>query len=96
MANLDLAMRFAGVIEGDADADKLEACADAAQAWYAAAGVSAALEGNALYDFWVANLTAWMFDNIAIDGDHANIPPTILGSVHQLRALPVPNGGEGA
>lgn len=88
MANLDLVRRFAGV-SSDADAAILTMCANAAEAWYESAGVSCALSGQPLYDFWVANLAAWMFDNRGASGDQQNMPPYILGSLHQLRALKV-------
>lgn len=86
MADLGLVRRFAGVTS-DADTAVLEMCVEAAEKWYASAGVSAELDGNPLYDFWVANLAAWMFDNRGASGDQQNMPPYILGSVHQLRPL---------
>ena len=74
--------RFAGADPED-DA-VLEACLAAAVEWYAHAGVPEYTSG-ALYDFWVANLAAWMYDNRGNADVNANIPGYIVASVHQLR-----------
>ena len=60
-------------------------------AWYRKAGVEETQDARqALYDFWVCNLTGWMYDNRGAGGD-TQIPPYIVASVHQLRR----KGGDG-
>ena len=86
-ASLDMVRRFAGA-DPDEDAQVLEICLRAAVEWYAQAGVPANTTGY-LYDFWVANLAAWMYDNRGNADMNAAIPPYIVTSVHQLR----PAGG---
>ena len=88
-ASLDMVRRFAGA-DPDEDAQVLEICLRAAVEWYAQAGVPANTTGY-LYDFWVANLAAWMYDNRGNADMNAAIPPYIVTSVHQLR----PAGGSG-
>ena len=83
MADLDLVRRFAGA-DPDADTTVLQLCLDAAAQWYAKAGVPATTEGS-LYDFWVANLAAWMYDNRGNADAAAAVPQYIVASVHQLR-----------
>lgn len=78
MLNLEMLKRFAGV---NAEDTVLEGCLDAAIAWYTNAGVERA-GNNRLYEFWVCNLAAWMYDN---RGGNAEIPQAIIASVHQLR-----------
>lgn len=80
MPDMDMVRRFAGVTE--ADDSVLSFCVDAAIRWYAHAGVKES--DGPLYDFWVSNLAAWMYDQRGAGGD-ANIPPYIVQSVHQLR-----------
>jgi hypothetical protein len=80
---LDKVRRFAGA-DPDADSTVLEMCLRAAVEWYAQAGVPANTDGY-LYEFWVANLAAWMYDNRGNADSNANIPSYIVQSVHQLR-----------
>lgn len=84
-ASLDMVRRFAGA-DPDEDAQVLEICLRAAVEWYAQAGVPANTTGY-LYDFWVANLAAWMYDNRGNADMNAAIPPYIVTSVHQLRPV---------
>lgn len=84
MPNLDAVRRFAGA-EGEEEDAALEMCLKAAVAWYEAAGVSAYTDSDS-YDFWVANLAAWMYDNRGNADASAAIPAYIVTSVHQLRA----------
>lgn len=91
MADMDMVRRFAGA-DPDADPAVLQFCYDAAVEWYERAGVPADA-GGGLYDFWVANLAAWMYDNRGSADALANIPAYIVASVHQLRP---PKGGGGA
>ena len=90
MADLDMVRRFAGA-DPDADADVLQFCLEAAVAWYKEAGVPPETQG-ALYDFWTANLAAWMYDNRGNAEASAAVPAYIVASVHQLR----PIGGSGS
>ena len=83
MVDLDYIRRFAGA-DPDEDGALLEAMRDAAVEWYENAGVPRTTEG-ALYDFWVANLAAWMYDNRGTADSQAQIPAFIVSSVHQLR-----------
>lgn len=83
MANLDMVRRFAGA-DPDADTAVLQLCLNAATQWYAAAGVPPETTGE-LYDFWVANLAAWMYDNRGNADANAAVPLYIVSSVHQLR-----------
>lgn len=87
MPSIDMVRRFAGADPGSDEA-VLGLCLRAAESWYERAGV-AKREGDDLYDFWVSNLAAWMFDQRGAGGDEANVPPYIVHSVHQLR----PAGG---
>lgn len=87
-ASIDMVRRFAGA-DPEEDSAVLEMCLRAAVEWYAQAGVPAAAAGD-LYDFWVANLAAWMYDNRGNADSNANIPAYIVQSVHQLR---IPKGG---
>lgn len=80
---LDKVRRFAGA-DPEADSTVLEMCLGAAVEWYKQAGVPATTEGS-LYEFWVANLAAWMYDNRGNADSNANIPSFIVQSVHQLR-----------
>ncbi len=75
--------RFAGA-DPDESSTVLQLCLNAAVAWYAAAGVPEGTDGP-LYDFWVANLAAWMYDNRGNADPNAAIPQYIVASVHQLR-----------
>lgn len=80
--------RFAGA-DPDTPDDVLEMCYRAAVAWYAAAGVPED-PGSELYEFWVCNLAAWMYDNRGNADANAAIPMYIVTSVHQMRT---PEGG---
>lgn len=91
MASLDLVRRFAGA-DPQAEDVVLEACLAAAVEWYEGAGVPRTTAG-AQYDFWVANLAAWMYDNRGNADMNAAIPPYIVASVHQMR--PRKSGGGG-
>lgn len=82
-ADLDLVRRFAGA-DPEEDSTILQMCRDAAVAWYAQAGVPSTTSGD-LYDFWVANLASWMYDNRGNADANAAIPAYIVTSVHQLR-----------
>lgn len=84
MPSLDAVRRFAGA-DGVEEDTALEMCLKAAVAWYEAAGVPAYTNGDS-YDFWVANLAAWMYDNRGNADANAAIPTYIETSVHQLRA----------
>lgn len=88
-ASIDMVRRFAGA-DPEEDSEVLQMCLMAAEEWYAKAGVPAS-EGGTLYDFWVANLAAWMYDNRGNADASANIPAYIVQSVHQLR--PAKAGG---
>ncbi len=92
MADMDMVRRFAGA-DPDADTAVLQFCYNAAVEWYAAAGVPADTTGS-LYDFWVANLAAWMYDNRGNADAAAAVPCYIVASVHQLR--PKRKGSAGA
>ncbi|MEG0742716.1 MAG: hypothetical protein RR521_10830 [Clostridia bacterium] len=98
MPSMEYFRRFAGA-DPDSDVQVLGGCLSAAAAWYAKAGIPMR-DGDELYDFWVCNLGAWMYDNRGAGGDGANIPPYIVYSVHQLRkrrtAPPVPRMERGA
>lgn len=83
MPTLDMVRRFAGV-PAETDDTVLSMCLNAAVKWFENAGV-AQREGDELYDFWVCNLTAWMYDTRGAGGDEANVPPHIVHSIHQLR-----------
>lgn len=83
MPSIEEAARFAGA-DPECDKQVLDMCLRAAVAWYERAKVPPR-EGDDLYDFWVCNLAAWMFDNRGAGGDAANVPPYIVHSVHQLR-----------
>ncbi len=82
-ASVDLVRRFAGA-DPEEDSAVLEICLKAAVEWYAQAGVPANTSGY-LYDFWVANLAAWMYDNRGNADASAAVPAYIVTSVHQLR-----------
>ena len=82
---LDMVRRFAGA-DPEAEDTVLQMCYQAAVGWYAAAGVPAETEGK-LYEFWVCNLAAWMYDNRGNADAGAAIPAYIVSSVHQLRPL---------
>lgn len=86
MPDMSMVQRFAGC-DDDADSTVLEICTRAAEAWYAAAGVPKPSEESSLYDFWVANLAAWMYDMRGAGGDSTAIPSYIVASVHQLRPV---------
>ena len=75
MPSMDMARRFAGA-DPESDAQVLGLCLNAAQEWYARAGVPAR-ENDERYDFWVCNLAAWFFDNRGAGGEDANVPPFI-------------------
>ena len=96
MPDLDAVRRFAGA-DGTEEDTALEMCLNAAVAWYAGAGVPRGTVGDD-YDFWVANLAAWMYDNRGNADANAAIPPYIVTSVHQLRYLASlqANGGDGS
>lgn len=83
MADMDMVRRFAGA-DPDADPTVLTLCYQAAVSWYERAGVPRKTEDE-LYDFWVANLAAFFYDNRGAGGEDANVPPYIVASVHQLR-----------
>ena len=80
---MDMVRRFAGA-DPESDEQVLTLCLNAAEEWYARAGVEVRA-GDNLYDFWVCNLAAWFFDNRGAGGENANVPPFIVASVHQLR-----------
>ena len=82
-ADINMVRRFAGA-DPDEDPAILKLCLDAAVDWYAQAGVSVTTAGS-LYDFWVANLAAWMYDNRGNADANAAVPAYIVSSVHQLR-----------
>ena len=83
MPSIDDVARFAGA-DPECDTRVLDMCLRAAIGWYAGAGIPPR-DGDDLYDFWVSNLAAWMYDNRGAGGDEANVPPYIVHSVHQLR-----------
>lgn len=84
VADIDLVRRFAGA-DPETDDAVLALCLQAAVEWYEQAGVPAASAAGALYDFWVANLAAWMYDNRGNADMSAGVPAYIVASVHQLR-----------
>ncbi len=83
MVDINMVRRFAGA-DPDEDGTVLEICLRAAVEWYRLAGVPAETSGF-LYDFWVANLAAWMYDNRGNADAAAAVPAYIVASVHQLR-----------
>ena len=83
MPDINMVRRFAGA-DPDAESGVLEFCLHAAAAWYAQAGVPETTSGY-LYDFWVANLAAWMYDNRGNADASAAVPAYIVASVHMLR-----------
>ena len=83
MTDINTVRRFAGA-DPDEDNGILEFCLRAAVEWYAKAGVPATTSGY-LYDFWVANLAAWMYDNRGNADAAAAVPAYIVASVHMLR-----------
>lgn len=85
MVSLDEVRRFAGADPTEED-PALEMCRDAAAAWYEAAGIPTDTDSR-LYDFWVCNLAAWMYDNRGNADPGANVPAFIVASVHQLRGI---------
>ena len=82
-ADVNSVRRFAGADPNESD-EVLRLCLEAAIEWYTHAGVPADVS-SALYDFWVANLAAWMYDNRGNADAQAAIPAFIVTSVHQLR-----------
>ena len=80
---MDMVCRFAGA-DPEANDPVLMMCYRAAVAWYEAAGVPENT-GDELYDFWVCNLAAWMYDNRGNAEAGAAVPAYIVTSVHQLR-----------
>ena len=80
---MDMVRRFAGA-DPAAEDTVLEMCYRAAVEWYRAAGVEEDPE-NDLYQFWTANLAAWMYDNRGNADANAAVPVYIVTSVHQLR-----------
>ena len=86
-ADINLVRRFAGA-DPDEDSAVLQLCLEAAKEWYAQAGVPcASAVSESLYDFWVANLAAWMYDNRGNADAAAAVPAYIVASVHQLRPV---------
>ena len=85
MVDIDMVRRFAGA-DPDADSTVLQMCVNAAAEWYKRAGVPEDTEGS-LYEFWVANLAAWMYDNRGNAEAGAKIPDYIVAGVHQLRPV---------
>ncbi len=83
MADLEMVRRFAGA-DPDEDPAVLAFFYEAAVEWYKNAGVPDTTTGN-LYEFWVANLASWMYDNRGNADADAAIPAYIVASVHQLR-----------
>lgn len=83
MVDVEFVRRFAGADPGTDD-PLLQSCLDAAVDWYEKAGVPSTSTG-ALYEYWVANLAAWMYDNRGNAEAMATIPAYIVSSVHQLR-----------
>lgn len=83
MPSMDMVRRFAGV-PPETDEQVLSLCLNAAVQWYERAKVPPR-EGDDLYDFWVCNLAAWMYDNRGAGGAEENVPPYIVHSLHQLR-----------
>lgn len=83
MVNVEYVRRFAGADPGADDA-LLAACMESAVDWYEKAGVPRSTTGG-LYEYWIANLAAWMYDNRGNAEVLAEIPGYILHSVHQLR-----------
>ena len=83
MPDIDMLCRFAGA-DPVADRQVLGMCMSAAIEWYRRAKVPPR-EGDELYDFWVCNLAAWMYDNRGAGGDAAVVPSYIVTSVWQLR-----------
>ena len=83
MPSMDMVRRFAGV-PPETDEQVLSLCLNAAVQWYERAKVPPR-ENDDLYDFWVCNLAAWMYDNRGAGGAEANVPPYIVHSVHQLQ-----------
>ncbi len=84
MADINMVRRFAGA-DPEEDGTVLQLCLDAAVEWYAQAGVPGTTTSGPLYDFWVANLAAWMYDNRGNADAAAGVPAYIVASVHQLR-----------
>ena len=82
-SSIDMVRRFAGADPAEGDT-VLQMCYSAAVAWYEEAGVHEDPE-NALWQFWVCNLAAWMYDNRGNADPNAAIPVYIVTSVHQLR-----------
>lgn len=80
---MDMVRRFAGA-DPAAEDTVLEMCYRAAVEWYRAAGVEEDPE-NDLYQFWTANLAAWLYDNRGNADANAAMPVYIVTSVHQLR-----------
>ena len=74
---------FAGA-DPDVPDSVLEMCDRAAVEWYRAAGVKKQ-ENSDLWQFWVCNLAAWMYDNRGNADPNAAVPIYIVTSVHQLR-----------
>ena len=75
--------RFAGADPDTPDA-VLEMCYRAAVEWYKAAGVQNQ-ENSDLWQFWICNLAAWMYDNRGNADPNAAVPIYIVTSVHALR-----------
>lgn len=75
--------RFAGA-DPDTPDSVLEMCYRAAVEWYRAAGVQNQ-ENSDLWQFWVCNLAAWMYDNRGNADPNAVVPIYIVTSVHALR-----------
>jgi len=78
--------RFAGA-DPDVPDSELEMFYAAAVGWYKSAGVRKWPNWD-LWQFWVCNLAAWMYDNRGNADPGAAIPVYIVSSVHQLRSGP--------
>lgn len=81
MISVDYLRRYAGIDPDVATDDEVERILAAARAWYASAGVPLDAD-SPLYDEWVTNLAAWMYDH---RGSGEAIPAGYVVSVHQMR-----------
>ena len=87
MPNIEELRRYA-VLDQGGDMMMLQACMDAAIAWFGNAGVKPPEEANRLYDIGVYMLATHYFDNRGVapeGGKSGELPFGVFSIMHQLR-----------
>lgn len=85
MPSIDELKRYA-VLDPDGDVETLKICMEAAEEWFANAGVPRPKETTRLYDLGVYMLAVHYFDNRgAIGNTDAQLPFGVFSIMHQLR-----------